>query len=206
MGGYGSGWHRGRRRTVEEVPRLDVLEFHRARVEQARWAALVTLHHPGARNVGGDPEGITFAWTPCTFGGARPWFRCPTLVYGCGRRCRFLYQHGKFYVCRTCARLTYWKRQAHRNPSEEARAAGVSMWRDPPLDWRRDPIRRLLYRLARTRNPERFDALSRRMGRLVALREAEVRQLERSTAAGDRRLRRLGARPGSRSGYRRKSS
>ena len=42
--------------------------------------------------------------TPCTLGGARPWFICPAV--GCGRRVAILYG-GTIFACRHCHRLAY---------------------------------------------------------------------------------------------------
>jgi hypothetical protein len=47
---------------------------------------------------------IRLEWTPCNYGGKRPWFRC--LGVGCGRRVAVLYGGGIF-ACRTCHGLTY---------------------------------------------------------------------------------------------------
>ena len=46
--------------------------------------------------------GVT--WTPCNYGGKRPWFLCPR--GGCGRRVAILYG-GSDFGCRTCRGLTY---------------------------------------------------------------------------------------------------
>jgi hypothetical protein len=40
-------------------------------------------------------------WTPCNYGGARPWWTCPE----CGRRCAIVYGHP--FACRRCANLAY---------------------------------------------------------------------------------------------------
>jgi hypothetical protein len=52
---------------------------------------------------------IPIQWTPCRFGGERPWFVCDVLAKGvyCGRRVIKLYGAGKFFACRRCYRLTY---------------------------------------------------------------------------------------------------
>jgi hypothetical protein len=47
---------------------------------------------------------IKLEWTPCNYGGRRPWFLCPRR--GCGRRVAILYGSSDF-GCRTCRRLTY---------------------------------------------------------------------------------------------------
>lgn len=41
-------------------------------------------------------------WTPCNFGGKRPWFLCPN----CGRRVAILYG-GERFACRRCHNLAY---------------------------------------------------------------------------------------------------
>ena len=47
---------------------------------------------------------VSIEWTPCHFGGKRPWFLCPNLR--CKRRVRILYG-GSIFACRTCHRLAY---------------------------------------------------------------------------------------------------
>jgi hypothetical protein len=54
---------------------------------------------------GGGRTLIEFAWTPCGFGGRRPWLRCPDAECG-GRRGR-LYWVGHTWRCRSCAGLRY---------------------------------------------------------------------------------------------------
>ena len=46
---------------------------------------------------------IALDWTPCHYGGQRPWFRCP----GCQRRVAVLCGYGRFFLCRHCYRLPY---------------------------------------------------------------------------------------------------
>ena len=48
---------------------------------------------------------ITLDWTPCPFGGQRPWFLCPT--ENCGKRVAILYQGGPHFACRHCQQLAY---------------------------------------------------------------------------------------------------
>jgi hypothetical protein len=55
--------------------------------------------------------------TPCTYGGRRAWFRCPT--FGCGRRVALLYG-GPIFACRHCHRLAY----ACQRESGEYRVTG----------------------------------------------------------------------------------
>src|SRR5439155_6411132 len=59
---------------------------------------------------------VTIDRTCCTYGGSRPWFRCPS----CGRRSRFIYLSWGLFVCRSCAGLTYWTRRIHRDGGYES--------------------------------------------------------------------------------------
>jgi hypothetical protein len=47
-------------------------------------------------------ESVRLEWTPCHYGGERPWFSCPR----CGKRCGVLYL-GHFIACRRCFRMIY---------------------------------------------------------------------------------------------------
>ena len=129
MGGPGSGrWYRwqGIRTTLEEVYRLDVRWLHRhgyldgrlhcvtwSRGEQQAGSLLLALQPEGVVLTyrypvgGGDWESVrqvvTLDWTPCHYGGARPWFRCA----GCRRRVAVLCGEGKWFLCRHCYELPY---------------------------------------------------------------------------------------------------
>lgn len=54
-----------------------------------------------------EPEPVVIIlpveWTPCFYGGHRPWFHCPD----CKRRCLFVYAHFTRYTCRRCVGLPY---------------------------------------------------------------------------------------------------
>jgi hypothetical protein len=52
---------------------------------------------------------IPVRWTPCRFGGERPWFICDVSSNGvyCGRRVAKLYGGGRLFACRRCYRLGY---------------------------------------------------------------------------------------------------
>ena len=129
MGGPQFGrWYRwqGTRTTLEEVYRLDVRWLHRhgyldgrthwvtwSRGEQQAGSLLLALQPEGVgltyryRVGGGDWESVrqvvTLAWTPCHYGGERPWFRCP----GCQRRVAVLCGDDRLFLCRHCYRLPY---------------------------------------------------------------------------------------------------
>ena len=130
MGGPGSGrWYRwqGTRTTLEEVYRLDVRGLHRHGYLD-RWPRLVTWsrrEQPNGsvsialvdgrlvveyrcRRHGTDTwedirQVIPLDWTPCHYGGQRPWFRCP----GCQRRVAVLCGYDTLFLCRHCYRLPY---------------------------------------------------------------------------------------------------
>lgn len=61
------------------------------------------------RYVGGEGKSenypVRIEWTPCNYGGARPWFLCP--AQGCGRRVAILYLGSAIFACRHCYRLAY---------------------------------------------------------------------------------------------------
>ena len=56
---------------------------------------------------------VSIAWTPCRFGGERPWFVCSVAANGmyCGRRVTKLYGAGRLFACRHCYRLGYTSQQ-----------------------------------------------------------------------------------------------
>ena len=57
-------------------------------------------------------ERIGLSYTPCNYGGQRPWFACPTP--GCGRRVAILYLDGLYFLCRSCLALTYASQRMNR--------------------------------------------------------------------------------------------
>jgi hypothetical protein len=127
MGGMGSGGWRSRsrwRRTLEDLPCLDVVRWLRADVLVAG-----TMFEQGLRNQDGPcgtarvamqsnslacllyttttPDtlvriDVEVHWTDCRFGGRRPWFACPR----CGRQSGKLYLL-KHWLCRHCCALPY---------------------------------------------------------------------------------------------------
>jgi hypothetical protein len=56
---------------------------------------------------------IAVVWTPCRFGGERPWFVCSVASNGvyCGRRVIKLYGADRLFACRHCYRLAYTSQQ-----------------------------------------------------------------------------------------------
>jgi hypothetical protein len=124
MGGTGSG-----RRCTDEYLRLDVRRLKRegllepgsvfalesprdgetlASVEVPadgdRRLVLIQRHREGDGESKERCYAVRLKWTPCTYGGERVWFLCPSV--GCGRRVAILYV-GPIFACRHCYRLIY---------------------------------------------------------------------------------------------------
>src|SRR5437868_12377189 len=122
---------------IEDSLALDVLELARKRIfdpqnrgkewpvlnnlsdfQIARMTVEATYHHgPSAKIFVRTVESsgmshtqeIAMCWSACPFGGARPWFQCPSLGHAdaCSRRVTKLYRAGlaAIFVCRQCADL-----------------------------------------------------------------------------------------------------
>lgn len=56
-------------------------------------------------NLNGEPitQHVPLDRTPCTYGGVRPWFRCPK----CSRRVAVLFLRAAGFACRRCQRVAY---------------------------------------------------------------------------------------------------
>ena len=128
MGGMGSGRrYQDGRSTTEDYRPLDVRKLHkagllaaghvggwnwysrgelRASIQVQAKEGRVILSYQATEN--GERREYRYPvrldWTPCQYGGARPWFLCP--ADGCGRRVAILYG-GAVCACRHCYRLAY---------------------------------------------------------------------------------------------------
>lgn len=93
MGGKGSTrWNGHRSKPIEERQKsIEIGAYVRAK-------GIATGAETG-------PGGVRLSWSPCHYGGSRPWFVCPTRE--CGRRVRKLYAAGTSLHCRTCLGLAY---------------------------------------------------------------------------------------------------
>lgn len=127
----------GGKSTVEGCRSIDVMEWHRlgyirspGRFSYAwtrsgeRLASInvqiqrnaVTLKYQ-IRSYGEDwrdvEQRVPIAWTPCRFGGERPWFTCSVSANGvyCGRSVIKLYGAGRLFACRRCYQLAYASQQ-----------------------------------------------------------------------------------------------
>ena len=149
MGGFGSG-QRGGKDCTGDMRQVDVRRLHReghlkpGMAYNRQWtrngevissigmsvqADLVrfTYRH---RPAGGDWQDVHcpayLERTPCTYGGTRAWWLCPT----CGKRCAILYI-GKTPACRHCYRLAY---RSERETTSDRATRQVNKLRDR-LDW-----------------------------------------------------------------------
>ncbi len=138
MGGIGSGsWYRlNKKDTVEDCWSIDVRRWQRegclepgqyfswtwsrdgqevASISARTLKGAVELSYTWERGDNKNPirYSVPLAWTPCNFGGSRPWFLCPGVVHGryCGRRVAKLYLRWGYFLCRHCHDLTYSSRQ-----------------------------------------------------------------------------------------------
>ena len=113
----------GRRITVESLSQIDVNELNHLgafNISSPEWVIqfpflglktsrfLIEYRGP---NWPADwpPQRIPIKWTPCTYGGARPWFVCP-----CGMRVGKLYRSLAWLGCRNCADATYESQRKSR--------------------------------------------------------------------------------------------
>jgi ribosomal protein L37E len=121
----------GGKTTVESCQSIDVLHWNRlgyfryspwfswVRTRDGERLASVEIRHHSvilkyrSRPYGEDwsdvEQWVIIAWTPCRFGGERPWFVCSAESNGvdCGRRVTKLYSVGGLFACRHCHRLAY---------------------------------------------------------------------------------------------------
>lgn len=171
-----TGTHLRASRSVEELLSIDIRLWHRARLlsaeSQFNWCwhigsrRVAWLHAvPRAkrldlwyRNLTSRDailqQAIPLTYTPCHFGGHRPWFRCPT----CSCRAAVLYLAGH-WICRHCCNARYPSQSEDRSTRALRHAArlrvilGLSI--TTPLQWAARPsgmhvrrFRRLLDQIA----------------------------------------------------------
>jgi hypothetical protein len=134
MGGPGSGqWYRwNTKSTVEGYRSLDVRQWHREGLLRPMLRCVVAWRNQEGKETAslgvttvqdgvelsyrynGDPQRyrVPLTWTPCPYGGRRPWFVCPNV--SCRRRVAKLYLPGPACRCRQCAGLIYPSQQEDR--------------------------------------------------------------------------------------------
>ena len=129
MGGVGSGtWCRwSKRKTLEECHRVDVRYMYKRgllKEDMAGSLSWTTRGEPSGSisyrfydgylmlsyiltTEDSEPEHIDdqiqVEWTPCNYGGHRPWFRCPSY----NRRVMVLARQGRLFRCRKCHHIPY---------------------------------------------------------------------------------------------------
>jgi hypothetical protein len=124
-------------------------------------------------------QAIPIHWSPCRFGGERPWFVCDVSANGvyCGRRVAKLYSAGRLFACRHCYRLGYAVQrdgpmdQAHHNLARLHRKLGAE-YRGP--DWPTPPKPKWMRR-------KTYSQISKQV-------EAGQEQLEEVFVAGAQRI------------------
>jgi hypothetical protein len=134
MGGSCSGRHGGKR-TTNRLHLLDIRRIKRAgslevglysrtgNVEIHAGPGRVTLNYRCENQVGEWLEyryAVSLDWTPCNYGGKRPWWVCPE----CSKRVAILYG-GRRYACRHCHDLTYKSTRTAPGSEHYARANKV---------------------------------------------------------------------------------
>jgi hypothetical protein len=152
VGGFGSGdrYRFDKKTTTDECRSLDVRRFNREgllkpgcgfswswwRAEQkvASISAFVHRdqvvlsyrHRSGPAGEWEDvKELVSLEWTPCNFGGERPWFVCPGVA--CRRRVAVLYGPGKYFLCRPCYDLRYESQREDKKDRALRRAQKIRM-------------------------------------------------------------------------------
>ncbi len=164
------------RLSVADPPTLDMRRLDRAGQVTPRHAAL------GVRLDGAPhPIRVDLAWTPCRFGGHRPWLVCPSCRR---RRVRLFLNRGCWLDCRSCLGLAYpttrWgihDRRLERLHRIHRRMGGTgSLFHAPP---RPKGMHRRTYARLREAGAETKAAL---WGGLL---EAEDRRLEPSGRRGN---------------------
>jgi hypothetical protein len=153
MGGPGSGrWERwSKKDLVEECRQLDIHHWHREGwlrpLQTFRWSwwhpddrttptatigvqvlhDAVQLDYTLTRTREAVSYRVPLAWTPCHYGGQRPWFRCPGVVHGrvCHRRVAKHYLGGRYFLCRHCNDLRYGSQREPPHSRAWARAQRI---------------------------------------------------------------------------------
>jgi len=136
MGGSGSGrWFRhSTKRIVENSNTIDIRRLHRDGLLEPgnslsmEWSfrgkpdgeITINVEHHRMRLVyytkredkewEAVDQPVNITWTPCHYGGSRPWFFCPE----CDRRAAVIYGAGKYFLCRHCHTLVYQSQNSNK--------------------------------------------------------------------------------------------
>jgi hypothetical protein len=86
-----------------------------------QWRTLEPKRAYAVPDGSGRAQILRLQWTPCQYGGERPWWECPW----CWRRCSTLYLR-QSWGCRRCHRLTYWTQRHGKLDRLQHRARKVA--------------------------------------------------------------------------------
>jgi hypothetical protein len=152
VGGLGSGnrYRFDKKTTTDDCHSLDVRDLYRegmlkpgcrfrsswsragkevASIRGFVYRDQVVLSYRHRSGLGGEwedvKEPVSLEWTPCNFGGERPWFVCPGVT--CGRRVAVLYGPGRYFLCRHCYDLRYESQREDKKDRALRRAQKISM-------------------------------------------------------------------------------
>jgi hypothetical protein len=118
-----------RRITVENLSHIDVNELNRlgafrARMEFPFLGLRTSSHAIEYRGPSWSPDRpsqlIPIQWTPCNYGGRRPWLVCL-----CGKRAGKLYRGSAWLGCRQCADVVYESQKRSRRARLSRKAMGI---------------------------------------------------------------------------------
>lgn len=114
---FGCWWSRGGAVTASIAVEVHALADH------PRALMLILAYHYGR---GGEVQEdvrqpVFLRWTPCHYGGERPWFSCP----GCGHRAAVLYGAGHSFACRQCYDLAYQSTRKEAGDRSLAKAQAI---------------------------------------------------------------------------------
>ena len=104
---------------VEGCRHIDALDWRRDGYLQP--PAPGKPHYTVTASCGGREQHISIVWTPCRFGGKRPWFQCGC----CGRRVVRLYIVQAVFACRHCHRLGHASQLETRHERGTGRARRI---------------------------------------------------------------------------------
>jgi len=117
-------------------------------------------------------EQVPLVWTPCNYGGKRPWFICPGggKSWQCGRRVAFLCFAEGYFRCRRCHDLTYSSHnkskldRMYRKARKIRRRLGADMSLLSPIAWKPKGMHRKTFDRLRKEEEKLSDSITRMLG------------------------------------------
>jgi len=122
MGGFGSGREAGShqgRLVAENCQQLDISHWNRSGCCKPGSDTAIALYKFADGTQVARTQSIT--WTPCNYGGQRPWFVCPKCQQRSGKLFRFAISRfaATSFQCRKCLNLTYRRSNVSGNHYDE---------------------------------------------------------------------------------------